>query len=81
MRLSPKQSPPAGVLAALAARLFLSYLGYFSMQWLTIDWLGPNHQAVRQDVRAHSPGPLFGRKAHCRSLGFDGMTRVRSGFP
>jgi hypothetical protein len=40
------------------------------MQWLTTDWLGPNNQAVRQELQAHVQGPLFGRKAHRRSLGF-----------
>ena len=31
---------PASELAAVVARLFLSYLGYPSMPWLTRDWLG-----------------------------------------
>ena len=61
---------PAREPAALALWLFIPYFGYFSMQWLTTDWLGPNNQAVRQDVRAHVQGPLFGRRAHSRSLGF-----------
>ena len=46
------------------------------MQWLITDWLGPNNQAVRQDVRAHVQGAFVWEK------GAQQVPRLRSpGFP
>jgi hypothetical protein len=64
------------------------------MQWLTTDWLGPNNQAVRQDVRARlrSPGfpveldgvgephAAFLTKSRTRSHGWSHAQEIRVGM-